>query len=230
MKDIEQTKGPCMISTWQKNTLLIVGTFVAFAALHSLVAGIKPKAILKRFLPERVVEGWYRLVYNLFSFVTIAPVLVLMAVLPNPVVYLVPAPWSILMFIIQALGLVGLAGALFVTDVLHFAGLKQVYAFFANQPFSVQEPPMQASGMYRLTRHPLYFFSLLAIWFLPLMTLNHLIFNVLATIYFVVGSLIEEGRLERLYGQQYRDYKRRVSWLIPFPPRRSAKSPHDPVS
>jgi protein-S-isoprenylcysteine O-methyltransferase Ste14 len=217
-----------MLSIWLNNTLMIGGAFIAFAAIHSLVAGIRPKTILKRFLPERLVEGWYRLVYNLFSFVTVAPVLVLMAVLPNPVVYLVPAPWSIPMFVIQGLGLVGLAGALFVTDVLHFAGLKQLYAFMTKKPIPAQEPPMQVTGMYRYTRHPLYFFSLLAIWFLPLMTLNHLIFNVFSTLYFVVGSLIEEGRLERLYGQQYRDYKHRVSWLIPLPPRRLLKSPPDP--
>ncbi|MBN1121473.1 MAG: isoprenylcysteine carboxylmethyltransferase family protein [Anaerolineae bacterium] len=214
-----------MLSTWLNNTLMIGGAFVAFAAIHSLVAGIRPKTILKRFLPERVVEGWYRLVYNLFSFVTVAPVLVLIAVLPNPVVYLVPAPWSILMFVFQVLGFVGLAGALFVTDVLHFAGLKQFYAFITNKPFPAQDPPMQVTGMYHYTRHPLYFFSLLAIWFLPLMTLNHLIFNMFSTVYFVVGSLIEEGRLERIYGQQYRDYKRRVSWLIPFPSRRLPGSP-----
>ncbi len=214
-----------MLSTWLNNTLMIGGAFVGFAVIHSLVAGIRPKTILKRFLPDRVVEGWYRLAYNLFSFATIAPALVLMAVLPNPVVYLVPAPWSILMFVIQGLGFIGLAGALFVTDVLHFAGLKQLYTYFTGKSVAAQEPPMQAAGMYRYTRHPLYFFSLLAIWFLPLMTLNHLIFDVFSTAYFVVGSLIEEGRLERLYGQQYRDYKRRVSWLIPFPPRRSVKSP-----
>jgi protein-S-isoprenylcysteine O-methyltransferase Ste14 len=37
-----------------------------------------------------------------------------------------------------------------------------------------------------------------------------------ATLYFTLGSLLEERRLEVTFGQAYRDYRQRVPWLIPF--------------
>jgi protein-S-isoprenylcysteine O-methyltransferase Ste14 len=49
------------------------------------------------------------------------------------------------------------------------------------------------------------------------MTLNVLTFNIGATLYFAIGSWIEERRLARLYGQVYRDYCRRVPWPLPCP-------------
>jgi protein-S-isoprenylcysteine O-methyltransferase Ste14 len=64
-------------------------------------------------------------------------------------------------------------------------------------------------------RHPLYLFSLLAIWPSPIMTESLLAFNAAATLYFVVGSRLEEKRLIAAFGQTYLDYQRRVPWLIP---------------
>ncbi|RME58991.1 MAG: isoprenylcysteine carboxylmethyltransferase family protein, partial [Caldilineae bacterium] len=37
----------------------------------------------------------------------------------------------------------------------------------------------------------------------------------LATLYFYVGSIHEEHRLERVYGDAYRAYRRRTPRLIP---------------
>ena len=68
-------------------------------------------------------------------------------------------------------------------------------------------------------RHPQYFLAMLVIWATPILTLNWLTFNVAATLYIVIGSRIEERRLELIYGTSYRDYKRRVPWLLPFPRR-----------
>ena len=72
--------------------------------------------------------------------------------------------------------------------------------------------------MYRYVRHPLYFFSLALIWATPVLTINWLWFNIGATLYFAVGSLVEERRLVRVYGDAYRQYQARVSWLIPWFP------------
>ena len=49
-------------------------------------------------------------------------------------------------------------------------------------------------GVYGLVRHPLYFFSLLVLWFTPQMTLHWLVFVILATVYFLVGSRLRSGR------------------------------------
>lgn len=204
------------------NFLLIVGAFVAFAVVHSLVAGSGLKRWLAGHLGERLVHGWYRLAYNVFAGITLLPVLVLVALLPDRTLYSVGLPWSLLMVAVQLGGIAGLGVSLLMTDIGQFTGISQALAYLAGSPLPLPEPPLQAKGPYALVRHPLYTFSLLAIWPLPLMTVNVLAFNVAATVYFVAGSLVEERRLGRLYGEAYHAYRRRVPWMIPRPGRRSS--------
>jgi protein-S-isoprenylcysteine O-methyltransferase Ste14 len=71
-------------------------------------------------------------------------------------------------------------------------------------------------GSYAYVRHPLYFFSLLLIWFLPIMTLSALLFSSMATLYFWIGSIYEERRLSATFGDAYSQYKQRVPRLIPI--------------
>jgi protein-S-isoprenylcysteine O-methyltransferase Ste14 len=209
---------------------LIVIAFAAFAALHSLIAGVAPRERLKRVIEPRLVEGWYRLVYNLVAVVALIPTLALVALLPDRTLWAVPMPWTVPLLALQGIGLLGLVGALFATDVWRFAGLRQVAAYLAGDPLPLPAPPLQVSGMYRVVRHPLYFFSLLVIWPSPLMTGNVLVFNLVATLYFVVGSRVEERRLLRVHGDAYRAYRERVSWLVPLPPRRGSDADHQPGS
>lgn len=207
-----------------QNSLLIGSAMALFAVLHSLTAGTWLKERLKTLLGERLVEGWYRLTYNLFAAATFLPVLMLVALLPDRMLYHVGLPWSLLMVSIQVAGIVGLLISLKVTDMGQFLGLRQALAYLRGDPLPLREPPLQVRGMYALMRHPLYFFSLLVIWPVPVMTVNILLFNLGATLYLAVGSLIEERRLEKAYGDAYRAYRRQVPWLIPRPHRRPSQA------
>jgi protein-S-isoprenylcysteine O-methyltransferase Ste14 len=200
-----------------RNALLISAALVGFGVVHSLVAGNRLKDALKQQLGERLVEGWYRLAYNVFAAITIMPTLALMALLPDQVVYYTRPPWNLAMLGIQAFGTLGLLVSLLFTDVLRFTGVRQAYAYLTGGPLPLPPERFQDRGMYALVRHPLYLFSLIAIWPQPIMTLNVLTFNIGATLYFAIGSWIEERRLARLYGQVYRDYCRRVPWPLPCP-------------
>jgi protein-S-isoprenylcysteine O-methyltransferase Ste14 len=141
-------------------------------------------------------------------------------------------PWSLLFRLAQLAGVAGLAGALFVTDVFRFAGISQAIAYLSGEPLPLQSVPLQTKGMYAVVRHPLYLFSLLTIWPMPTLTLNTLLFNSGATLYFVVGSLIEERRLEKVYGDAYRSYRRQVPWPVPIPRlrRTGGHQRHEPSS
>ena len=201
-----------------QNGVIILGAFAAFGAIHSLMAGARLKERLIPVLGERFTEGWYRLAYNALSGVTVFPVLLAIVLLPDRLLYQLASPWSVLLRLVQLAGLAGLVGALFVTDVWHFAGIKQAAAYLNADPLPLPAPDLQEKGMYRYVRHPLYFFSLALIWATPVLTINWLWFNVGATLYFAVGSLVEEQRLVRAYGDAYRQYQARVSWLIPWFP------------
>lgn len=201
-----------------RHGLLISLALAFFGVVHSLLAGVRPKDRLKSVLDARFVEGWYRLAYNAFSVVTLIPVGLVYLALPDETLYSLDAPWSLFLRLLQVLGVLGLAGALFVTDIWHFAGLKQALAYLNGDPLPFPDPPLQVAGMYRYVRHPLYFFSLLAIWPTPALSVNGLWLNIGITLYFILGSWVEERRLVRQYGDAYVAYRRRVSWLLPWFP------------
>jgi len=200
-----------------KNVLLIALSLVGFGVIHSVTAGLRPRRLLSNWVGERVVEGFYRLVYNLLAVITLSPTLALLVLLTDMSLYSVRLPLSLALLALQAAGLLGRAVARRATDFLDFIGVRQVMAFFSGAELPLPPVPMQTRGMYAVTRHPLYFFSLVVLWASPTMSVNYLAFVIGATLYMALGSLIEERRLERMYGDSYRHYRQRVPWLIPMP-------------
>ncbi len=75
-------------------------------------------------------------------------------------------------------------------------------------------------GPYRWVRHPIYFFGLVVFWARLVLPLDWLLFNVLFTVWFVIGSVFEERDLVAEFGDAYRAYQRTVPMLLPWPPRR----------
>jgi len=65
-------------------------------------------------------------------------------------------------------------------------------------------------------RHPWYFLGLVLIWTRD-MDPAFLLSASAMTLYFVVGSLLEERKLIRYHGEVYRRYRKRVPGLIPLP-------------
>jgi len=53
------------------------------------------------------------------------------------------------------------------------------------------------------------------LWLTPEMTVNRMTVNVLASLYFVIGSIFEERKLLRQYGEAYAHYQRNMPRLVP---------------
>jgi protein-S-isoprenylcysteine O-methyltransferase Ste14 len=192
------------------SSILVLGSyFVGWAILHSVLASNRVKAWSERTI-GLVARRWYRLLYNAVAAITISPLLVLVATLPDRSLYAVPAPFRWAMVAVQLLALVGLAWTVLRTRPLHFAGLEQLWV---KEPAA--ESPLQVRGIYCHVRHPLYMFSLVLVWLTPTMTANLLVLYALMTLYFHVGSIHEERRLLSEFGDAYRDYQQRVPRLIP---------------
>jgi protein-S-isoprenylcysteine O-methyltransferase Ste14 len=180
---------------------------VIWGIVHSWMASLG----FKDFLRSRLGDGfmkYYRLLYNIFSVVSILPVLYLMLVLPDQNLYQVPSPWSYLMRMGQLISILLLLAAVLQTDALSFAGLRQLLE-------EEQKTDLVTSGFYRYVRHPLYTFGLLILWLTPAMTVNTFIVYVSLTIYLLLGAIFEERKLMREFGQQYAAYKSRTPMLIP---------------
>lgn len=197
--------------------LLFLLAFFVWAFFHSITTSGWFKSKVSRLFGRRFFDGWYRLLYNFVSVVTFIPLLAAGSVLiPNNVVWRIDSPLSIIFNAIQLIAILGLLISLWQTDFLRFAGLSQVYRFLTGESDMYMPPKMITTGLYAFTRHPLYFFSMLILWLFPVMTLQLFIFNVAATIYFIVGSVHEERRLHAIFGEEYDRYRSRVPGIFPI--------------
>jgi len=195
--------------------LVILLGMLGFALVHSITADKRVKGWMGQTLGERFQHGWYRLFYNVLSVISLAPIFLYMAT-RSEVIYSVSGISIIIFRVIQVIGLVGAAISILQIDWMRFVGLRQVMAYFSGAELPLSSEALKTDGLYGFVRHPLYFFSLLFLWFNPTMTDAALYFNIAASAYFVFGSIIEERRMRDYHGEHYKAYQARVPWLIPF--------------
>ncbi|MFA6412478.1 MAG: isoprenylcysteine carboxylmethyltransferase family protein [Syntrophales bacterium] len=74
---------------------------------------------------------------------------------------------------------------------------------------------LAARGAYQWVRHPLYFFIIIMIWSFPVLTSDRLLFNIIWTIWIVIGTILEERDLIAEFGYGYREYQKKVPMIIP---------------
>jgi len=194
---------------------VIIG-MILFGVVHSLTAAIGIKAIFVSIMGKRGYLGLYRLFYNTLSVVTFAPIYLYSVVNNDAIIWSVDGAGALLFQAIQVIGLLGLTISILQIDSLRFIGLRQAMTYLDGKPLPLPDEPLSAIGVYRLVRHPLYFFSLLFLWFTPTMGGGSFGLAIGATLYFTLGSLLEEQKLRKQFGQAYVIYQEEVPWMIPF--------------
>ena len=187
--------------------LWLILSIALWGFVHSFIASFGFKDFLRRMLGDGFMK-LYRLLYNTFAVVSIAPVLYLAAVLPDRDLYNIPAPWNALMLAGQGISALLLLVAVLQTDVLSFVGLRQLFE-------EERTGRLVTAGLYRIVRHPLYTFSLLVLWLSPKVSLNSFILYLSLTVYILIGISFEERKLLREFGEDYVRYKTVTPMLIP---------------
>lgn len=179
--------------------------FSIFALAHSLFATNRLKQAAS---PVKGREPrFYRLLYNVLS--TVAIIWVMSAWRNSPVIYFIPGITSLVMYFVQALVAAMLFSAVRQTGVAFFLGLSQLKA----QAREIEN--LVTYGWYSVVRHPLYLLTLIFMILNPVMTAQWLLLIGLSFIYFMVGALIEEKRLQLRFGEQYDIYRSQVPFLVP---------------
>ena len=102
----------------------------------------------------------------------------------------------------------------FVINHFDLFGLRQVYLHLRGMEYTPLE--FKAKWIYKYIRHPLMLGWIIAFWATPQMSAGHLVFAVGTTIYILIGIQFEERDLVKSHGEDYENYRRKVSMLLPF--------------
>ena len=187
--------------------LAMAAYFLVFASVHSFLADPRFKRWARKRMGS-IFDRWERLAFNLLALIMLLPFIFILLYLPDEVIYIAPWPAFGLMAASQLLAATMLLITLFQTGVLDFLGLEGLL-----RPGG--EKILVTSGFYCHLRNPLFLFAILFLWSSPIMTMNLLTFNIMATFYFYLGALHEERSLKEEFGKVYEEYRLREPMFLP---------------
>ena len=205
---------------------MIILIFLSFALIHSITVSQRFKQICMRIFGETFMRVWYRFIYNVVSGITVALAFTLIYQIPDRIIWIGPLWFRWCMHIIQLGGLVFGARAFEHLDAAEFLGFKQVLRYVTRHETAgniegLSQRELVTTGVYGIVRHPMYFAGIVIFTFEPNITVNGLVITILADLYFIFGSFIEERRFVDTFGERYKEYQEKVPRLIPrlFGPR-----------
>ena len=185
--------------------------WLSFGIGHSLLATAKGRNLLKKWF-----GGGERLAYNIFAAIHIALVFmggvwIFGETAATPVIN---GQYTWLMTALNLLGWGLMIVALRHYNLGRFSGMEQWRLAKQGLPFDDDEP-LRTSGLHRYVRHPIYLAAFMILWGSAQNALG-LDTAIWGSVYLLLGMRFEERKLERLFGQPYRDYCEKVPAVIPW--------------
>jgi protein-S-isoprenylcysteine O-methyltransferase Ste14 len=192
--------------------LALSSLVAAWCFLHSAMISISVTEYLKRNLGPAF--RFYRLFYNVVAVITLVPVVVFADSVRTQPIF----SWDGYLRIVQV-ALLGTAALLFFLGARHYdarqlLGIKQIREGTSDKAIT-SSGKLDTSGVLGMIRHPWYAGGMLLVWARPL-DVSVIIVNIILTAYLLIGTLLEEKKLVREFGEEYRAYQARVSMFIPY--------------
>ncbi len=183
--------------------LRVVLAWGAFAAFHSLTVSEGYERLARRVMGERKFDAFHRLLFTTYSFAATAATLLYVHSLPDAPLYRAEGWLRIALHAVQASG----AALLLWTpwNLREFIGLR---------------PPqrqLHTGKAYGIVRHPLYLGFSVLLAFQPVQTRNSFATTASIVAYFYLATFLEERRMERAFGEAYKEYRKRVPRFFPLP-------------
>jgi len=190
---------------------LIVLAWLGYFAGHSVLASLTVKRWVAGRWPDWMPA--YRLFFNAAAVVLILPPLALTYRQRGPWLWEWTGPaWWVANGLAVAAAF-GFLHSLRWYDGAEFLGLRQ----WRGRVRAVEDQErFHLSPLHRWVRHPWYSLGLVLVWTRD-MDASLLVTAVMISLYFVLGSMLEERKLMHYHGEVYRLYRRLVPALIPRP-------------
>ncbi|MEZ4772212.1 MAG: isoprenylcysteine carboxylmethyltransferase family protein [Bacteroidia bacterium] len=188
--------------------IILISLWLGFYCMHSLLASSR----VKEWAAQRTGRfyRYYRLGYNVISLAGFGAIVWIQVFIPD--IELSPRyPWLFFGGII-----VMVSGM--VTGYIAFSQYDSGEFFGFNQTQQHEPPKLVTTGLNQYVRHPLYFATILILtgYLMISFTANTMIFVVISFLYLIVGTILEEQKLEKIFGEAYKTYKHKVKMFIPF--------------
>jgi protein-S-isoprenylcysteine O-methyltransferase Ste14 len=203
------------------DAMLLTVVWLAYFAFHSLLASLQVKGWVSRQWPDFMPV--YRLTFNFIAILLLAiPVWVMYTGDKTMVWQFTGWSWWLTNGL-AILTIVGFMISLRYYDGQEFLGLRQLRE---REKRIEDQENLHISPFHRYVRHPWYSFALVLIWTRPMDSLM-LVSAVFLSLYFFLGSRLEEEKLKSYYGDVYNNYIKRVPGLIPLPWKYLSKTEAD---
>ncbi len=186
--------------------------WLLWCSLHSLLIATPVMDFIKKLLKGRF--RFYRLIFNAISLATLIPLIPYSLSIGEEPVFRWEGHWIIVKYglLVTSIFLLVAGGRHY--SLWQFLGIRQIKTGRTQQALSDYNT-FDTSGILGIIRHPWYTTGILIVWARD-MSLSALLINSIISAYFVVGTLLEEHKLLRVFGASYRRYQQQVSMFIPF--------------
>lgn len=188
---------------------LLLGLFwVIFCVLHSLLANSVFKNRVRKWMGSKYYM--YRILYTLFAFVTLVLVIYYGLTIPTSLVFNSSLVTEIIGMLIGSAGL-----------ILMLICIKKYFISLSGLKSLIREEysnELMITGVHTYVRHPLYTGTFAFLWglFLIFPNWNLFVSNVIITAYTLIGIKLEEEKLIKEFGEQYRVYRQQVPMIFPL--------------
>ena len=197
---------------WSTALWIDLGLLLLFALQHSIMARPGFKRIITRVIPATIERSTYMLATNL----TLVVLFWQWRPLGGSVWEVQNAGGIALLYGGYAFGWALVLLATFVINHFDLFGLRQVWRHLFGKPQAGLK--FGTPFLYRIVRHPLYIGWLCVFWITPTMTVTHLFFALVTTVYIFVAIRFEERDLIAAH-PEYAEYRKQVPMIVPGMPR-----------
>jgi protein-S-isoprenylcysteine O-methyltransferase Ste14 len=192
------------------SAIILAASLVLWCIFHSALISTSVTNLAGKKLGSKF--KFYRIAYNTFSFISLLFILWFASNHKGQELFSFQGMWQLIRFIVFIAGMYLLIAGAKAYDLLSFLGFRQIKEDISFKTLNNGE--LNTSGILSIIRHPWYTATFLILWIRDIHMAN-IIINVVFSVYLIIGCQLEEKKLIREFGDQYKDYQKSVSMLFP---------------